>query len=183
MYISDTQVLDFPGRHRQDERVIAGVTKQYRATLKASCGGKTMRPSLVWRANAGTGSKTLALLNFQYRVEGETTRSKMVTEILNRSVSHTHPVENRVNIAPLCLAPFFEVFHQSVACSNNLAASLAWCSQLVFQFFFCLDRHHWSTQGWFCATNPLFPPPPSPPFAFIFHLIILFPKWNGLNIW
>ena len=183
MYISDTQVLDFPGRHRPDEHVIAGVTKQYRDTLKASCGGKTMRPSLVWRANAGTGSKTLTLLNFQYRVEGETTRSKMVTEILNRSVSHTHPVEKRVNIASLCLAIFFDVFHQSVACSNNLAASVALCSQLVFQFFFCLDRHHCSTQGWFCATNPLFPPHPSPPFPFIFHLIILFPKWNGLNIW
>ena len=137
MYISDTQVLDFPRRHRPDEHVIAGGTKQYRATLKASCGGKTMRPSLVWRANAGLGSKTLALLNFQYRVEGETMRSKMVTEILNRSVSQTHPVENRVNIAPLRLAPFlFHVFHQSVACSNNLAALVALCSQLVFKFFF-----------------------------------------------
>ena len=33
MYISDTSVLDFPGRHRPDEHVIAGGTKNNTETL------------------------------------------------------------------------------------------------------------------------------------------------------
>ena len=90
---------------------------------------------------------------------------------IGQSVTPTQWRTEWILLLSYCLAVFFDVFHQSVACSNNLAASLAWCSQLVFQFFFCLDRHHCSTQGWFCATNPLSPTLPSL-FPFKFHWMI-----------
>ena len=67
----------------------------------------------------------------------------MVTARSSRSVSQPRLDLNHLN------SPFLCLFHQSVAGSNYLAASVAWWSP-VFHFFSCSDRHHCSTQGLFC---------------------------------
>ena len=82
--------------------------------------------------------------DFQSAGEGEAIQApKMVTARSSRSVSQPRLDLNHLN------SPFLCLFHQSVAGSNYLAASVAWWS-LVFHFFSCSDRHHCSTQGLFC---------------------------------
>ena len=158
------RVLDFPGRLRPDRRVIDGVWQPYNTgvvALKNSMRGKTLRTSPVWRANAGRDEikKFWSTLDFQSAGVREAIQApKMVTARFSRSVSQPHLDLSREFF--LCLPRCLDLFDQSVARSNYLAALVARWS-LVSHFFSCLDRHHCSTQGWFCATIP--------PYLLCFH--------------
>ena len=109
------------------------------------------RLSPVWRSGKSergpeTRSESFGLRRISNQLEREKPSiqaPKMVTARSSRSVSQPRLDLNHLN------SPFLWLFHQSVAGSNYLAASVAWWS-LVFHFFSCSDRHHCSTQGLFC---------------------------------